>query len=133
VLLGVIHALATCAVFVALPAMPAVICAVGVTLSAIVHVGRSLQWRRDSVRELMLRPDGGVAWRAGDGMWRSAPGATGGVLAPWLMVIGLKEEGRHLQPLLVLPDAVDGDDLRELRIWLRWRPQARRRAGMSVN
>lgn len=121
------------AAFVALPAVPAAICAVGVALSAIVQVGRSLQWRRDSVRELTLRPDGGVGWRASDGTWRTAPEATGGVLGFWVIVIGLKEEGRHRQPLLVLPDALDGDDLRELRIWLRWRPQARRRPGMSVN
>jgi hypothetical protein len=132
VLLGAIHALAACAAFVALPVVPALVCAAGIALSAGVCVSGTLQWSRDSVRELALRPDGGVAWRGGDDAWHVAPEVSGGVLAPWLMVIGLKEDGRSLQPLLVLPDALDDEDRRELRVWLRWRPQTRRPAGMSV-
>jgi len=131
--LGAIHALAACAAFAALPLVPALICATGVALSAGVQVGRSLQWRRDSVRELKLRPDGGVAWRVGDGTWHTAPEVSGGTLAPWLMVIGLKEDGRRLQPLLVLPDSLDGDQLRELRIWVRWGRQAHPNPGIRVN
>ena len=132
VLLGAMHALAACAAFVVLPMVPALVCAAGIALSAGVYVSGTLQWSRTSVRELTLRPDGGVSWRSGDGAWHVAPEVSGGVLAPWLIVIGLKEDGRSLQPLLVLPDALDGEDLRELRVWLRWRPQTRRRAGMSV-
>jgi len=130
--LGAIHALAACAPFVALPMMPALLVAIGVALSAAVHIGRALQWRRDAVRELRLRPDGGVAWRVGDGTWHAAADVTGGVLAPWMIVVGLKEVGRRRRPLLVLPDALDGDGFRELRLWLRWRPQLPRRPGIGV-
>ena len=132
VLVGTAHALAACAVFVALPAVAALVCALGVALSAGVHLGGVLQWWRNSVRELMVQPNGEAAWRDGDGAWHVAREVTGGVLAPWLTVIGLKEDGRSLQPLLLLPDAVEGDALRELRVWLRWRPQPRRGAGESV-
>lgn len=130
--IGTLHALAAYAGSAALPAAAALICAVGIALSAGVHVGGVLQWGRDSVRELTLRPDGSVAWRDGNGSWHVAHEVTGGVLAPWLMVIGLKEMGRRLRPLLVLPDALAGESLRELRVWLRWRPQPRRPVGTGV-
>lgn len=104
----------------------------GLAVSAGVQVGGSLQWWRSSVRELTLRPDGGAAWREGDDTWHVAQKVSGGVLAPWFMVIGLQESGRSLRPLLVLPDALTSESLRELRVWLRWRPQPRRPAEVSV-
>ena len=125
--------MAAYAAYVALPLVPALICVTGVALSAGVQVGRSLHWWRDSVRELRLRPDGGVAWRAGDGGWHTTPEVSGGTLVPWLTVIGLKEDGRRLQPLLLLPDSLESDKLRELRVWLRWRPPAHPKPGIRVN
>ena len=131
-LVGTVHAVAACAALVALAAVPALLCVIGVALSAIVHVGRTLQWWRSAIHELTVRPNGTAAWRDGAGTWHEAREVTGGVLAPWLLAVGLKEDGRRLQPLLLLPDALDGDALRELRVWLRWRPQPHRGAGKSV-
>lgn len=128
VLVGTIHALAAVAVFAALPTVAALICILGLTVSAIVQVGGLLQWRRSSVRELALRPDGGAAWREGDGVWHVAQTVSGGVLAPWLLVIGLQGPGGRFRSLLVLPDALTGESLRALRVWLRWRPQRHRPA-----
>ena len=122
-LLGVVHALAACAALVALPAPAAWVCVLGVALSAGVHIAGALQWSRESVRELALRPEGDAAWRDREGLWHVARGVTGGVVAPWLAVIGLKEDGHRVRPLLLMPDAVTGEALRELRVWLRWRPQ----------
>jgi hypothetical protein len=132
ILVGAIHALAAVAVFAVLPAVAALICMLGLAISAGVHVGGLLQWWRGSVREITLRPDGGAAWRAGDGTWHSARTVSGGVLAPWLMVIGLNETGGSLRTLLVLPDALASESLRELRVWLKWRPQPRRPMDGSV-
>jgi len=121
-LVGVVHVLAAFAVLVVLPPLAGLICVSGLALSATVHVGATLQWWRWSVCELALRPDGGASWREADGTWHVASEVTGGELASWLLVVGLKEDGRRLRPMLLLPDALDASKHRELRVWLRWRP-----------
>jgi Membrane-bound toxin component of toxin-antitoxin system len=131
-LVGTLHAFAAGAVFVALPLAAAAICVLGLALSAAVLLGEMLQWRRDAVRELSLRPDGGATWRDGDGVWHVAADVSGGVVAPWLIVIGLKENGRRRLPVALLPDALEGEARRELQVWLRWRPHPRGDAPTGV-
>jgi hypothetical protein len=131
-LVGTLHALAAGAAFVALPVAAAAICAVGLALSACVFLGGLLQWRRDAVRELLLRPDGAATWRDGDGVWHVTADVSGGVVAPWLIVIGLKENGRRRLPVALLPDALEDAARRELQVWLRWRPHPRGDAPMGV-
>jgi len=121
-LVGAVHALAVFAVIVALPAWAALICALGLALSAIVHAGAMLRWWRTSICELVLRPDGGAEWREADGSWHVATEVTGGALASWLLVVGLREERGRLRHMLLLPDALEAGACRELRVWLRWRP-----------
>lgn len=120
------------AALVALPAAAALVCAIGLALSAGTLVSGMLHWRRDSVQELALRPDGCAEWRDGHGVWHAAHQVTGGALASWAIAIGLKEAGGRLRPLLLLPDALDAAGRRELRLWLRWRPQSRRKVRMGV-
>jgi toxin CptA len=86
----------------------------------------SVAWQlRASVRNaritgLELRPDGSASVRvAGD--WRDASLAPGGVALPWLVVVPLRfGDGERLR-LVLLPDSADADDLRRLRMVLRWR------------
>jgi Membrane-bound toxin component of toxin-antitoxin system len=129
--LGALHALAACAALVALPAAAALVCVLGVALSAGACVSALLQWSPDSVRELTLRPDGSAAWRDRGGSWHVAQEVTGGVIAPWLAVVGLKEDGRGMRRLLLMPDAMQSEAFRELRVWLRWRPTSGTRAGVT--
>ena len=131
-LAGSLHAFAAGAAVVALPAYAAAVCVLGLTLSAAVVLGDMLQRRRDAVRELLLRPDGGATWRDGDGVWHVAAHVRGGVVAPWLIVIGLKEKGRRRLPVALLPDALEDAARRELQIWLRWRPHPRRNTPTGV-
>jgi hypothetical protein len=123
-LLGAVHALAACAALVALPGPAALVCVLGVALSGGACISAVLQRSPDSVRELALRPDGGAAWRDRDGSWHVAREVTGGVIAPWLAVIGLKEDGGRTRRILLMPDAMQSEAFRELRVWLRWRPRA---------
>jgi hypothetical protein len=122
-LLGAVHALAACAALVALPATAALVCVLGIALSAVLCVSGVLQRSRDSVRELILRPDGGAAWRDRDGGWHVAHEVTGAVIAPRVAVIGLKEDGRRTHRLLLMADAMESKAFRELSVWLRWRPR----------
>ena len=121
-LVGAVHALAAFAAFVVLPPLAGLICVSGLALSATVHVGATLQWWRSSVCELALLADGSASWREADGTWRLASEVSGGALTSWLLVIGLKEDGGRLRPMLLLPDALDAGRHRELRVWLRWQP-----------
>ena len=46
-------------------------------------------------------------------------------VAPWLVVINLKVERRlFARAIVVMPDAVDRETFRALRVWLRWRRAA---------
>lgn len=43
-------------------------------------------------------------------------------VAPYLAVLNLKPaEGRLVKHLVILSDAVDAEDFRRLRVWLKWR------------
>jgi hypothetical protein len=133
VLLGALHALAAWAALVALPATAALVCVLGITLSAGACVSAVLQRSRRAVRELTLRPDGGATWRDRDGVWHDVHEVTGGVIAPRLAVLGLREDGRRTRRVLLMPDAIESDAFRELSVWLRWRPKSGRgpRAGVT--
>ncbi|MHB1100592.1 MAG: protein YgfX [Burkholderiales bacterium] len=43
-------------------------------------------------------------------------------VSPYLTVLNLKEEGRRLmKSVVILPDAIDREEFRQLRVWLRWK------------
>lgn len=43
-------------------------------------------------------------------------------VAPWLVVINCHVKGSYLpRAAVILPDAMDGERFRALRVWLRWR------------
>jgi toxin CptA len=44
---------------------------------------------------------------------------------PWLTVLNLKLPGKRLvRHVILLPDALDENEFRRLRVWLRWGSQA---------
>lgn len=45
-------------------------------------------------------------------------------VSPWLTVLNLKVKGRLMQSAVILSDAMDRQEFRQLRIWLRWKYQA---------
>jgi hypothetical protein len=130
-LVGSMHGLAIFAVLIALPSAAAALCIVGVALSAVIQVSRALQLSPRSVHELTLRPDGRADWRDGSGQWHVAHRVNGAAFGPWLTVVGLRDPGKRLWPLLLVADAADPDALRELRVWLRWRAQSGTRARVT--
>ncbi|MBI5918284.1 MAG: hypothetical protein HY849_02765 [Nitrosomonadales bacterium] len=43
------------------------------------------------------------------------------LVMPWLTVLNLKPEGvRWARRVVILPDSLDAESFRELRVWLRW-------------
>lgn len=85
-------------------------------------VGGGLAWRTSnpSVKALRLTGDGGIECRlAGEGNFQKARLQGAAVVHPWLTVFRLNT-GRCYRVVLC-PDAIDADDFRRLRVWLRWK------------
>ena len=84
-------------------------------------------WRRlpGSVTELRLWADGSCAVKLRQGSWQSCRIRGESFVAPWLTVLSLAQEGRLLRRyVVILPDALDPEAFRRLRVWLRWKPGA---------
>lgn len=72
------------------------------------------------MRALELKAEGAVRWQDGSGEWRDGEILSGSYVSGWLLVLILRGGGRR-RSLVLLPDAAAADDLRRLRVWLRWR------------
>jgi toxin CptA len=56
------------------------------------------------------------------GAWHEATLLGSSFVAPYLTVLNLKPAGgRLVKHLVILPDAVNAEDFRRLRVWLKWR------------
>lgn len=78
-------------------------------------------WRH-SLIALRLDADGRCEFQTRAGAWREAALLGSSFVAPYLTVLNLKPAGDRLaKHLVILPDAVDAEDFRRLRVWLKWR------------
>ena len=85
--------------------------------------------RRDAFRTLAyslvalrLDADCRCEFQTRSGAWREAALLGSSFVAPHLTVLNLKPAGERLaKHLVILPDAVDAEDFRRLRVWLKWR------------
>lgn len=72
---------------------------------------------------LTLRDDGQLEFLRVDGSGGEARVQPQTTVTAFLCVLLLRAQGRGeaLVPLVLLPDALDAEDFRLLRLWLRWR------------
>jgi hypothetical protein len=116
------HLAAAVAALVALPGPAAAVVGAGVALSAVVQLRAALQRAPEAVTGLELTADGGVAVAGPTGEWMAARLGTAAVPAPWLAIATLRDGAGRRRPVVVLPDALDREAFRRLRVWLRWAP-----------
>ena len=95
--------------------------ATGIALAWGWHVAQVLQYGTRGVRALELGADGGVRWQDGCGEWHEASILPGSYVSGWLVAVNLGGGGRRAYPLVLLPDCAAAEELRRLRVWLRWR------------
>ncbi|QQS52997.1 MAG: hypothetical protein IPM89_08610 [Candidatus Competibacteraceae bacterium] len=118
---GVVHGLASIATIVAsVPLWVKTGLLAGIGLS-LVWTGYRYGWRRGGgfiTRVEWL--DGRWRLETGDGILRQARLA-GGYAHPGIIVLNFRLESGWRRSLTLLPDAVDAEDLRRLRVWLRTR------------
>ena len=98
------------------------------TMLAAIASGRAL-WAfgnsRRALPRLRLGADGGLGIRARDGDWQSAQVLAGSFVSPALCVMRLEQAERRHPYLVLLPDSGEPDDLRRLRVSLRWARRTR--------
>ena len=93
-------------------------------LAAAIMTSAWLTMRRLSgpgrVCSLTLRADGLLELERTAGLGGEARVLAQSTVAAWLVALLLRCEGAR-EALTILPDALDPDDFRALRLWLRWR------------
>jgi toxin CptA len=114
------HLTAAAAAVVALPAAAAAVVTAGVALSAIGHLRAALQRAPHAVAGLELTVNGRVAVAGPSGDWLTARVRSAAVPVPWLAVVTLRDALGQRRAAVVLPDALDREAFRRLRVWLRW-------------
>lgn len=78
--------------------------------------------RAQGALRLQCQADGGLSLMPEGVVWRPVALLPGSVVNPWLTVIRYRDEtSNKTGSLLILPDSLDEDDFRRLRIWLKWK------------
>jgi membrane-bound toxin of toxin-antitoxin system len=120
--LGAIHVLALAAT-AAVGGWPALPVAAGIALSCAVTVAHALQRTASATRAFELHADGRGAWQDRAGRWHQARLLPRRLVTSALVILALKGKGAR-KWIVLAPDACDGESLRRLRAWLRWRVDA---------
>jgi hypothetical protein len=119
--LGAVHILALAAAWLSLAGWAAHVVASGVLFSGAASLAKVLQLIPAAVVSLVLHADGRAAWRDRGGVWHE--GRYGGehYVSPALVVVQLRPSERRVRRLVLASDSAPAEDLRRLRVWLRWR------------
>ena len=106
---------------ISLPDLAFVPVAAGIALAWAWHVAQALQRGRRPLRALELRAKDRARWQDGSGLWQEGEILPSSYASDWLVVVNLRASGRRGRSLVLLPDCAAAEELRQLRIWLRWR------------
>ncbi len=108
--------LALTAIYIA--ALPAVI----QILTGLLVVGLSVWgWQRARVVEVVRVTAGGMLQcQNGEGEWQDVEVLGDSLVSLALIVLRYRHEAQHVRTLVLLPDSVDAESMRRLRVSLRW-------------
>ena len=98
------------------------------TAFAAIRALRRIAWHRGKQGVRGLRIDGGALIEVDDGEGRVIAGEvrSGSFVAPWLTIVRWQPEGSRLRrSIVLLPDMVEAESFRALRVVLRWTPAPR--------
>ncbi len=122
-LLVVVHLIAGTCVFVFLPAWWAVaILTTALCASLVFHLRHdALRLSNDAVIEVTLRDQGRCELLTRGGAVIEGTVAGSSFVSGWFTVVNVRDGGRRLQSVVVMPDCAAAEDRRRLRVWLRYR------------
>lgn len=120
VVLVLAHGLAAYAVWISLGGLPRYLAGVAVLVSLAATLAQALLRMPRSAVSLELAEDGRASWKDPRGAWHE--GALGGshFVSSLLVVVELKPRNRGVKRVILLADSAPWNDLRRLRVWLRW-------------
>ena len=107
--------------WISLPGLAFLALAAGIALAWAWHLAQALQRGGHCVRVLELDAKGSARWRDRSARWHEAEVLPSSYVSSWLVVVNLGAGGRRGRSLVLLPDCAPAEDLRQLRVWLRWR------------
>ncbi|MDH5536325.1 MAG: hypothetical protein OEZ08_12260 [Betaproteobacteria bacterium] len=122
-LLGLAHLAAAGAVWVLeLPLWLAIPLVLSLAVHGVTQVARAALLRGvNSVMAVEAGRASGVPFRDRDGAWHEGSLLGSSYVSPVLTILNLRLAAtRGLRHVVILPDAVDPDEFRRLRVWLRW-------------
>jgi toxin CptA len=122
-LLGAVHLLALAAAWVSLADWPRYLVGSGVLLSGAMCLVEVLQRSSTAALSLELHADGRASWRDRNGTWHEGSLGADRFVSTALVVMGL-EMDRGRKWLVLMADSASAEELRRLRLWLRWRQGA---------
>jgi hypothetical protein len=119
--LTVIAGAALACTWISLPRLAFPPVAAGIALAWAWHLAQALQRGAGTVRALELAAKGNARWQDGLGQWHEAEILPSSYVSDWLVVVNLRAGGGRGRSLVLLPDCAVAEELRRLRVWLRWR------------
>jgi len=133
VALALAHGLALCAVWTSLSGWPGIFAGLAILASLCATLLRALLRIGRSAVSLELADDGRASWKDSRGEWHE--GTLGGshFVSPLLVVVELKLPDQGPKRVILLADSAAWDDLRRLRLWLRWRGHSQVRNNLTEN
>ncbi|HKB63482.1 MAG TPA: protein YgfX [Burkholderiales bacterium] len=120
-LLLVAHVFALGAAWVSLAGWALVLVGLGVLLSGAGCLAEALHRSSRAAVSLELREDGRASWRDRNGRWHEGRLANEHFVSTAFVVLRLDQTGRGRKWLVLMGDSARPEDLRRLRVWLRWR------------
>jgi hypothetical protein len=107
--------------WISLPLLAFAPVATGIALACAWHLAQAMQWGADTVRALELAARGNARWQDGSGQWHDVEILPSSYVSSRLVVVNLRAEAGRGRSLVLLPDCAVAEELRQLRVWLRWR------------
>jgi hypothetical protein len=107
--------------WISLPPLAFAPVATGIALACAWHLAQAMQWGADTVRALELAARGNARWQDGSGEWHDVEISPSSYVSSRLVVVNLGAAAGRGRSLVLLPDCAVAEELRQLRVWLRWR------------
>ena len=110
---------------VTLPAWASLLIAATIMASCASSILRlALQRSSNAIVELEAGEGARVSCRTRDSQWREGQALSSSFISPWLTVLNLRVAGAaRARHLVILPDNVETEAFRRLRVLLRWSPE----------
>ena len=91
------------------------------TSCAVYLYGTALLRSGGAVVNLEIKDDGALSFQTRRGEWREGTLRGSSFVSPYLTILNIRTEGRFFpRHVVIMPDCVDAEDFRRLRVRLRW-------------